>query len=51
MGLSCLQATYSLPVTGDAQHRDGECITEIGDGDHIGIVLQLCIAIAVFCWA
>jgi len=39
---------YSFPVTGDAQHPDSERILETGNGNHIGIVTELCIAIAIF---
>ena len=49
MGLSWFQPMYSFPVTGDAQHCDSEHIMETSDGNPTGIVIELCIAIAVFC--
>lgn len=42
MGLSCLQPTHSFPETGDVQHHDSEYIIETGNGNHIGIMIELC---------
>jgi len=47
MGLSWLQPMYSLPGPGYAQCHDGECITGTSNGNHIGIMIGLYIAIAV----
>lgn len=38
---------YSFPVTGDAHCPDGECILDTGSGNHVGIGVELCIAIAL----
>lgn len=37
--------------TGDSHYHDGEHVIETGNGNHIGVVIELCIAIAihVFC--
>ena len=40
---------YSFLVNGDAQHHDGEQIIATSNGDHIGIVIELYIAIVRFC--
>jgi len=39
----------SFPVTGDTRGCDGEYIIETGSGNYIGIVIELCVAIAIFC--
>lgn len=44
--MSWLQPTFSFPVTRDT-HHDGEPIIEPGNGDHIGILIELCAAIAI----
>lgn len=50
MGLSWLQPTYSFLATEDyTQCHDSERIIETGNGNHIDTVIELCIAIAVFC--
>lgn len=49
MDLSCLKPTYTFPTTGEAQHCDGEHIIETSNGNHTGIVTELCIAVAIFC--
>ena len=49
MGLSWLQPMYSFPAVVDAQYRDGEHIIEADNGNHIGIVIEQYIAIAMFC--
>lgn len=49
MGLSWLLPTYAFLVTEEAQHCDGQQVTEIGNGNHIGTVTELYIVIAVFC--
>lgn len=45
--LNCLPPMYSFSVTGDAQCGDGECI-ETGNGNHICIVILLCIALLYY---
>lgn len=40
---------FSFPATGDTLRPDSKHITEINNGDHIGIVIQLCIEIDYFC--
>ena len=42
-----LQPKYSFPATGDAQCHDSEHIMETDNGDDIGIVIKLFIAIAM----
>lgn len=49
MGFSWFQPTYSFPVTGDAQHPDGECIIDTSNGDHVDVVIELSIAIVRLC--
>jgi len=46
--LSCLQPTYTFLASGDTQHHDGEHITEASNGNHVGIVIELCMAIATY---
>lgn len=46
---SWFQPMYSIPVTGYTQHHDTERVTETGNRNHIGIVIELYIAIVVFC--
>jgi len=36
-----------MPTTREAQHCDGEHTAEIDNGNHTGIVTELCIAIAI----
>lgn len=47
--LSWLQHTFSFPATEDAQRPDSDHIRETDNGDHIHLVIQLCIEIALFC--
>jgi len=47
--LRWLQSTYAFPLTGEAQCCDGGDVIEIGTGNHIGTVTELCIATAIFC--
>lgn len=49
MALSWLQPTHAFSATGNIPRRDSEHIIETGNGNHIGIVIELCMAIAVFC--
>lgn len=49
MTLSWLQPTYSSSATGNVPRRDSEHIIDTGKGNPIGIVIQLCIAISIFC--
>lgn len=42
-----IQPTYLFPVTGDAQHCDGEHIVKTGSSNHIGTVIEQCIATAL----
>jgi len=49
MGLSWHQLTHSFLVTGHAQHHDSEHIIETCDGNHIGIVIEMCTVFAIFC--
>lgn len=44
--MSWLQCTFSFPVTGHT-HPDGEPIIKPGNGDRIGILIELCAAIAI----
>lgn len=47
MDLTWFQSRYALPVMGKAQHRDKEYVIETSNRNHIGIVTELCIEIAV----
>lgn len=49
MVFSCFQPTYFFPVSGDAPHPDGECVIDTSNGDHVDIVIELYIAIVIFC--
>ena len=49
MRLSWLQPMYSFLANGDVQCCDGEHILDSGNGNHITIVIEPCIAIAIFC--
>lgn len=49
MRLNWLQPIYSFLVMGDAQRHDGGHSMEVGSGHPVGIVVKLCIAIAMFC--
>lgn len=40
---------YSFSASGDTQYPDSEHIIESSNRDHTGIVIELCIAIAIFC--
>lgn len=46
--MSWLKPMFSLPVTGDTQRHDGEHVIETSNGDHVGIVIEQCAAMA-FC--
>lgn len=46
---SWFQPVCSVPVTGYTQCQDTERVTETGSRNHIGIVIELYIAIVVFC--
>jgi len=48
MALGWLQLTYSCLEARDAQCHDSEYITQTCNRNHIGIVSELCIALAVF---
>jgi len=49
MGWSWLQPVCSFPVSGDAQCHDSEQITVTSNGNHAGIVTELCMAITMLC--
>lgn len=49
MAFSWFQPTYSFPVMGDAQHSDSECIIDTSNRDHGDTLIELCIAIILFC--
>lgn len=42
---------YFFPVTGDAQHHDGEHVVETGNRNHIGTETELSIEIVLLCYA
>lgn len=44
--MNWLQCTFSFPATGHT-HCDGEPIIKPGNGNHIGILIELCAAIAI----
>lgn len=45
-GLSWLQHPYSFLKTGDSQCRDSKHVI----GNHVGIVIELCTGITIFCY-
>lgn len=47
MGLSWFEHIHSFPDFGDTQHCDGEYIIENDNGNHIYMVTQKYIAIAI----
>lgn len=49
MGWSWLQPTSSLPVTANAQHRDGKHSIETSNGSHTEVLTALGIAIVRLC--
>lgn len=48
MDSSCFQYTYSFLETGDSQYCDNELIIETGSDNHIGVLIGLRIAIAIY---
>jgi len=48
-GLELTSTHVCLPgETGDTQRHDGEHTIETSNGNHTGIVIELCIAITIF---
>lgn len=47
MGLSVFQPTYSFLEAGNTLHHAGEYIIEVSKGNHICIVAQLHITVAI----
>lgn len=48
MDLSWLQLMYGFLTPGDTQRHEGEHFTEISNRNHFGIMIEMCIAIAIY---